>query len=138
MYKVSSFSLQIQHQPTPQPQFNLLLAQLISKSILIFIMKFATFAVAALLPLAALGAPAPTTPEDAAPTNLGEISVVERGAEFENLEKRAVSGTVQVDGLHYRKCPRTSCAAVGQYAKGHKVSLSCYTRTNTTPVNGDK
>ena len=56
------------------------------------------------------------------------------------LEKRAVSATVLVDGLRYRTCPRVSdnCPAMGQYAKGKKISLTCFTRTNTTPVNGDK
>jgi hypothetical protein len=98
-------------------------------------MKFATFAVAVLLPLTALSAPAPTTPDDAAPTSL---AVVDRDAELGNIEKRSVSGTVEVNGLRYRTCPRTSCRAVGEYAKGHKVSLSCYTRTDTTTVDGDK
>ena len=56
------------------------------------------------------------------------------------LEKRAVSATVVVDGLRYRTCPRVSdsCPAMGQYAKGKKISLTCFTRTNTTPVHGDK
>jgi len=54
------------------------------------------------------------------------------------LEKRAVSATVVVDGLRYRTCPKTSCSAPGQFAKGTKISLSCYTRTNTETINGDK
>jgi len=55
------------------------------------------------------------------------------------MEKRAVVGaTVLVDGLRYRTCPKTSCTAPGQYAKGTKIKLSCYTRTDTTTVNGDK
>lgn len=113
-------------------------------------MKLTTLAVAALLPFAALGAP--TAPDDAAPTpGLGELDIVERvaeldlveraaepDAEFGIIEKRAVTGTVKVDGLRYRTCPRTSCTAIGQYPKGKKISLKCYTRVNTTPVNGDK
>jgi hypothetical protein len=98
-------------------------------------MKFATFAVAALLPLTALSAPAPTQPEDGAPSSL---AIVDRDAEVGNIEKRSVSGTVEVNGLRYRTCPRTSCGAVGQYAKGTHLSLSCYTRVDTTTVDGDK
>ncbi|CAN9127949.1 unnamed protein product [Alternaria alternata] len=55
------------------------------------------------------------------------------------IEKRAVVGaTVLVDGLRYRTCPKTSCTAPGQYAKGTKIKLGCFTRTDTTTVNGDK
>ncbi|KAF2273181.1 uncharacterized protein EI97DRAFT_162993 [Westerdykella ornata] len=54
------------------------------------------------------------------------------------LEKRAVSATVVVDGLRYRTCPKTSCSAPGQFAKGTRISLSCYTRTNTETIEGDK
>lgn len=55
------------------------------------------------------------------------------------IEKRAIVGaTVLVDGLRYRTCPKTSCTAPGQYAKGTKIKLSCFTRTDTTTVNGDK
>ena len=44
------------------------------------------------------------------------------------MEKRAiVDATVLVDGLRYRTCPKTSCSAPGQYAKGTKIKLSCYT-----------
>ncbi|KAL0566922.1 hypothetical protein V5O48_015076 [Marasmius crinis-equi] len=57
--------------------------------------------------------------------------------EIRSLEKRAISGTVLVDGLRYRACPRTSCAAPGQYPKGTKISIVCYTRDDTTVVNGD-
>jgi hypothetical protein len=55
------------------------------------------------------------------------------------LEKRAsVSATVKVDGLRYRTCPKTSCSAPGQFPKGTKITLSCYTRDNTETINGDK
>ena len=53
-------------------------------------------------------------------------------------KRAAVSATVKVDGLRYRTCPKTSCSAPGQFAKGTKISLSCYTRDNTETVNGDK
>jgi hypothetical protein len=96
-------------------------------------MKLNTLAVAALLPFVALGAPA----ADAAPT-VAQVGTLERDVSSGTLEKRAISGTVLVDGLRYRKCPRTSCDAVGQYAKGTHISLVCYTRVGTTTVNGDK
>jgi hypothetical protein len=55
------------------------------------------------------------------------------------IEKRAiVDAVVVVDGLRYRTCPKTSCTAVGQYPKGTRIKLSCYTRDGTTTVNGDK
>jgi hypothetical protein len=54
------------------------------------------------------------------------------------LEKRDVSATVVVDGLRYRTCPRTSCSAPGQFAKGTRISLSCFTRENTDTIEGDK
>ncbi|KAF7595588.1 hypothetical protein BBP40_005624 [Aspergillus hancockii] len=98
-------------------------------------MKFSAIALAALLPAAALSS---AIPEDAAPTIYTGGDLAELGLEARDLEKRAVTGTVKVDGLRYRTCPRTSCTAVGQYAKGTKVTLICFTRTNTTPVNGDK
>jgi hypothetical protein len=54
------------------------------------------------------------------------------------LESRDLHCTITGDGVRYRRCPRTSCDAIGQYAKGTKVTLTCYTDTNTTPVNGDE
>jgi len=53
------------------------------------------------------------------------------------LEKRTNSGTVKVDGLKHRTCPRTSCTANGQYAKNTHIDIVCYTRTGTTVVEGD-
>lgn len=88
-------------------------------------MKFSVLAIAALLPALAL------TQE--APTNLPDAPVVES----RNLEKRAVSGKVLVDGLRYRTCPKRTCTAVGQYAKGTKISIKCLTRIGTTVENGD-
>ncbi|KAJ8092659.1 hypothetical protein PM082_006987 [Marasmius tenuissimus] len=57
--------------------------------------------------------------------------------EDRELDKRAITGTVLVDGLRHRTCPRTSCPAPGQYAKGTKISIVCYTRDDTTVVEGD-
>ncbi|KAF8162680.1 hypothetical protein B0H34DRAFT_794473 [Crassisporium funariophilum] len=53
------------------------------------------------------------------------------------LEKRAVSARVETDGLKYRTCPRTSCDTIGQYSIGSAISITCYTRDRTTPINGD-
>ncbi|PPQ94587.1 hypothetical protein CVT25_011900 [Psilocybe cyanescens] len=97
-------------------------------------MKF-TFATAALAlalsaitPALALPEPAPAVPE---PT------VYNGAVAARSLEKRTNSGTVVVDGLRYRTCPKTSCTAVGQYAKGTHITIVCYTRDGTTPVDGD-
>ncbi|WP_249645203.1 hypothetical protein [Nocardia sputi] len=49
----------------------------------------------------------------------------------------AVTGTVQVDGLRYRRCPQSLCDTMGQYVKGTIIHMVCYTRTNTTVLNGD-
>lgn len=97
-------------------------------------MKFSALAVAALLPVAALAQGAAEQP-----TNHPDFPAVEEfsAVEARDLEKRAVSGTVLVDGLRYRTCPKTSCTAVGQYPKGKKISISCLTRRGTTVVNGD-
>ncbi|KAH9486168.1 hypothetical protein JR316_0000232 [Psilocybe cubensis] len=95
-------------------------------------MKFTIAALAVALsvvaPVFALPEPIPASPE---PT------VYSGPADDVVLDKRANSATVKVDGLRYRRCPRTSCDAVGQYAKGTKISITCYTRQNTTVVNGD-
>ncbi|PVH81877.1 hypothetical protein DL98DRAFT_514254 [Cadophora sp. DSE1049] len=97
-------------------------------------MKFTTIAIAAILPFLAVAAPAPA---DAEPT-VDPVKSIERDVETSNIGKRSVSATVRVDGLRYRTCPKTSCTAVGQYAKGTKITLVCYTRVGTTTVNGDK
>lgn len=89
-------------------------------------MKLATFALAALLPAAALT-------QDAQATNHADFP----SAEARSLEKRYVSGRVVADGLRYRRCPRTSCAAVGQYAAGTPIRIQCFTRSGTTVENGD-
>ena len=86
-------------------------------------MKPSTF-LTALLPVAAVLAQ---------PTKFYSGAVVKE----RELDKRAITGTVLVDGLRYRTCPRTSCTAVGQYPKGATISIVCYTGTDTTVVNGD-
>lgn len=101
-------------------------------------MKFSLIALATILPATAFGAAMPEDAADAAPTYYTGPEIPALNLEERGLEKRAVSGYVKTDGLRYRTCPRTTCTAVGQYAKGTKLSLVCYTRSNTTPVNGDK
>ncbi|KAJ5090121.1 hypothetical protein N7532_008805 [Penicillium argentinense] len=101
-------------------------------------MKFSALAVAALLPIAALAQPLEAADPQA--TDHPDFAVVDYevpAVEARDLEKRAVSGKVLVDGLRYRTCPRTSCSAVGQYSKGTKISIKCFTRKDTTTVNGD-
>lgn len=89
-------------------------------------MKFSTIALAALLPAVALTQDARAIDYPDSPDGEGP-----------NLDKRYVAGRVVVDGLRYRKCPRTSCTAVGQYAAGTPIQIQCYTRTGTTVENGD-
>ena len=84
-------------------------------------MKFSALTVATLLPALALGQE---------PTPISDLGA-------RDLEKRDVSGTVLADGLRYRTCPRTSCAAIGQYPSGTPIEIQCYTRDNTTVERGD-
>ncbi|KAF8453722.1 hypothetical protein BDZ91DRAFT_748807, partial [Kalaharituber pfeilii] len=45
----------------------------------------------------------------------------------EKLTKRApTTCTVTGDGVRYRTCASTSCPAMGQYAQGTRVTLSCF------------
>ena len=58
------------------------------------------------------------------------LAVVALAAPSADLEDRAVKSCTlkTTTALKYRKCPKTSCTAVGQYAKGAKVKVSCVTR----------
>ncbi|RDW58272.1 hypothetical protein BP5796_12202 [Coleophoma crateriformis] len=98
-------------------------------------MKFTTVAITIFLPLFVLASPAPV-PNAAEPTL--PITLAPRAPDG-LLEKRSVAATVKADGVRHRICPRVSnsCPANGQYAKGTKIRLDCYTRDNTTPVDGD-
>lgn len=89
-------------------------------------MKFSAIALAALLPAVALTQAIPAIDSPDSPDGEGQ-----------NLEPRFVAGRVVVDGLRYRKCPRTSCTAVGQYSSGTPIQIQCYTRSGTTVENGD-
>ncbi|KAA8647806.1 hypothetical protein EYZ11_010344 [Aspergillus tanneri] len=106
-------------------------------------MKFSAIALAALLPATALSAAIDAEEPHTTVIELPRTTTVELprtiiDVEARDIEKRAVKGTVVANGLRYRTCPRSSCTAVGQYAKGTRINLVCYTRENTTPVNGDK
>ena len=88
-------------------------------------------ALVAALPALALPEPvAASAAELPAPTFYAPVEIRE-------LEKRDTAGVVKVDLLNYRTCPLTSCPAVGQYPKGTQITIECYTRDNTTVVNGD-
>jgi hypothetical protein len=54
-----------------------------------------------------------------------------------SVPRSAIRATVKVDGLRYRRGPRTSCDAIGQYPIGTKIEIVSYTSENTTVVNGD-
>lgn len=95
-------------------------------------MKLPALVLAALAPVAVFAHPAATPAEaDHAPT------VLSKSQPDNTIQKRANNAVVTVDGLRYRKCPRTSCTAVGQYPIGTRIQLDCYTTENTTPINGD-
>ncbi|KAF8656875.1 hypothetical protein AX16_002421 [Volvariella volvacea WC 439] len=97
-------------------------------------MKFTLVSLFALaLVQAVSAAPAP----DATVDEVGPTATAKVHATHTTLEKRAVVATVTADALRYRTCPRTSCTAVGQYPRGTRVTVECFTTTNTTPVNGD-
>ena len=79
-----------------------------------------------LVPILALVAALPTLalPERAQPSNI-------------QVPPRAGIVT-KVDGLRYYTCPRTSCWVIGTYQKGTHIGIKCYTRHNTSSVNGDQ
>lgn len=103
-------------------------------------MKLSTLFLSAFVPLAVFAHP---VAEEAATAVVGEADTSPTLAfapesDVNELEKRwDTDAVVKVDGLRYRKCPRTSCTAVGQYSKGTRLKLKCFTDKNTTPVNGD-
>ena len=60
-------------------------------------------------------------------------------AKSRELAKRDNAAIVLVEEINYRVCPRTThdCPALGHYANGTRLVLHCYTRDDTTPINGD-
>ncbi|KAL1991493.1 hypothetical protein VTN49DRAFT_4801 [Thermomyces lanuginosus] len=99
-------------------------------------MKLSSVFLAALAPIAAFALPSPVEEAAAAATQPSSPEPkFDTGSN--TIEKRASRAVVVADGLRYRTCPRTSCTAVGQYARGTEVTLRCYTREGTTVVNGD-
>lgn len=93
-----------------------------------FTMKLTTITLTTLLPLLAFSTP---TPEDL-------NAPLYDPTPANTIEKRAVTGTVDADALKYRRCPRTSCDAVGQYPRGTRITINCYTDKDTTVVEGYK
>lgn len=51
---------------------------------------------------------------------------------------KAVKAKVRADGLRFRTCAKTSCKALGQFAKHTEVNLACFKTEDTTTVKGDK
>ncbi|KAH7548815.1 hypothetical protein BM1_10840 [Bipolaris maydis] len=101
-------------------------------------MKFTAFAIVTLLPLTTLSAPTAEA-EGAllfAPEVEGELPVLQ-DIKARSLEKRAITGTVTADALKHRQCPRTSCTADGQFSRGTRIQIRCYTDTDTTVVSGN-
>ncbi|KAJ2921191.1 hypothetical protein H1R20_g15901, partial [Candolleomyces eurysporus] len=75
----------------------------------------------------------PATAEEAVKEKIAAISV--REVSPVELHTRApVTGTVNGDGVRYRRCPYTSCEAVGQYNRGRVITIIC--RTQGESVNG--
>ena len=76
---------------------------------------------------------APTDAEDI----LAKKSALISGREASTLELEArapVTGTVNGNGVRYRRCERTSCEAVGQYDAGRVITIIC--RKQGECVNG--
>ena len=102
-------------------------------------MKFSVVPLLALLSAipAAMALPEPVAVRAAA--SPGPTVYPGAAAEIRDLAKRDNAAVVKVDGLRYRICPRTTsgCPAMGQYPIGTHITLHCYTRDNTTPIEGD-
>ncbi|EMD85406.1 hypothetical protein COCC4DRAFT_66427 [Bipolaris maydis ATCC 48331] len=101
-------------------------------------MKFTAFAIVTLLPLTTLSAPTAEAEGGLlfAPEVEGELPVLQ-DIKARSLEKRAITGTVTADALKHRQCPRTSCTADGQFSRGTRIQIRCYTDTDTTVVSGN-
>jgi len=90
-------------------------------------------ALVAALPALALG---PKPAELPAPTFYSGPPIEAREVEEDN--QGVFTGTVKADLLNYRPCPSIdNCKSVGQYRKGTRITIECFTRDNTSVVNGD-
>jgi hypothetical protein len=101
-------------------------------------MKFTLFSLVALAcASSALATPSPVAAEDS--VILKKAAIGTYAAEARNIDERAaasVTGTVTASALKYHTCSKTSCAAVGQFPVGTKITIICRTDTSTTVVEG--
>ncbi|RXW14983.1 hypothetical protein EST38_g10870 [Candolleomyces aberdarensis] len=98
-------------------------------------MKFSAALLLAPFILLACAAPnaSPATADEAVEEKIAAISV--REVSPVELHARApVTGTVNADGVRYRRCPHTSCEAVAQYIRGRVITIIC--RTQGENING--
>ncbi|KAL0950868.1 hypothetical protein HGRIS_007627 [Hohenbuehelia grisea] len=106
-------------------------------------MKFSALPLVALALVAStLAAPAPLDVAEEAVTvyrgaDAPAPTAMAEALEVEALARTSIVATVTADGLRYRRCQRTSCAAVGQYPRGRRVAVKCYTTHGTTPIEND-
>lgn len=102
-------------------------------------MKFSVVPLLALLSAipVAMALPEPMAVREASPP--GPTVWAGAATEIRDIAKRDNAAVVKVDGLRYRICPRTTsgCPAMGQYPIGTHITLHCYTRDDTTPIDGD-
>ena len=84
------------------------------------------FSVALLFaPFVLLAAPHPAT------ADADKVAAIKQAVLASPGARASVVGTVNANYVRYRRCARTSCAAVGQYQKGHKVTITCQVRGET-------
>ncbi|PPR02240.1 hypothetical protein CVT24_011468 [Panaeolus cyanescens] len=90
---------------------------------------FIAAAIASLVP-AAFATPSPAI------TVKDDLFFSSRAIEERDMLVKRNPGRVEVDGLRYRRCPRTSsdCPAIGQYAIGTPVDVICLRWNQTTVV----
>ena len=93
-------------------------------------MRFTPLVLATFLPIAALATPVPVEWDGTDITPATEDALVKRAN---------IVGTVDADELKYRRCPRVidACEAVGEYPRGHRITMVCFTTSATTTVHGD-
>ncbi|KAJ2911522.1 hypothetical protein MD484_g8894, partial [Candolleomyces efflorescens] len=89
-------------------------------------MKFSSAFLLASFTLLASAAPStdPTTAEQGIKEKIAAITDRE-GSLVESNARAPVTATVSGDGVRYRRCPKTSCEAVGEYNKGQIITIRC-------------
>ncbi|KAF9264519.1 hypothetical protein L218DRAFT_958206 [Marasmius fiardii PR-910] len=92
-------------------------------------MKGIVFVIATLLPFTVLAQE---------PTLHPGAPIQRRHKEHGTLRKRAIPGHTTTTLLVYHTCPRVECPGPGMIAdSGTPIDIMCYTRDNTSVVNGD-